>query len=68
MSKDFTVDELYDLIRMSSTDPNCSTDELLMLLAECIGDNRIIDEVSKYVDMYYKDIERISGVKISDEI
>lgn len=34
-------------------------DELLLLLAECIGDKKIEKEVGKYVDDYYKDFEEI---------
>lgn len=64
MSSDFTVDELYNLIKVSITEPNCSIDELLMLLAEYIGDGRIIDEVSKYVDMYYEDLEKLKELGI----
>ena len=57
MSKDFSVDELYNLIRVTD-DPyqNCGLDEVLLLLAEYIDDKRIIEEVNKYVDFYYEDI------------
>ena len=65
MNNNFTVDELYSLIKISTTEPNCSIDELLMLLAECIGDSRIIDEVSKYVDMYYEDLEKLKELGVT---
>lgn len=65
MSSDFTIDELYNLIKISTTEPNCSIDELLMLLAEHIGDDRIIDEVSKYVDMYYEDLEKLKELGVT---
>lgn len=35
-------------------------DELLLLLAECIGDNKIEKEVGKYVDDYYESFEETS--------
>ena len=57
MSDDFTIDELYEFIR-EHEDPhqNCGLDEVLMLMAEYIGDKRIIEEVGRYVDAYYEDI------------
>ena len=57
MSEDFTVDELYDLIKVTD-DPyqNCGLDEVLALLAEYIDDKRITTEVNKYIDFYYDDI------------
>ena len=57
MSQDFDIDELYRLIKVSD-DPyqNCVLDEVLLLLAEYIGDKRIEEEVGKYVDFYYEDI------------
>lgn len=57
MSQDFDIDELYRLIKVSD-DPyqNCGLDEVLLLLAEYIGDKRIEEEVGKYVDFYYEDI------------
>ena len=42
MSKDFTVDELYECIRYREDEFNCGYDELLLLLAEYIDDERII--------------------------
>ena len=54
MSEDFTVDDLYKLIKIDKYP--CGIDEVLMLLAEYIGDKRIIEEVDKYVDAYYKSI------------
>ena len=57
MSDDFTIDELYDLIKVTD-DPyqNCGLDEVLALLAEYIDDKRITTEVDKYIDFYYDDI------------
>ena len=57
MSSDFTIDELYRLIKITD-DPyqNCGLDEVLALLAEYIGDERIKVEVGKYIDAYYEDI------------
>lgn len=57
MDDEFTVDELYRLIRITD-DPyqNCGLDEVLALLAEYIGDKRIVKEVDKYIDFYYDDI------------
>ena len=57
MSSDFTIDELYRLIKVTD-DPyqNCGLDEVLALLAEYIGDERIKVEVDKYIDAYYEDI------------
>lgn len=56
MSKDFTVDELYKCIKVSD-DPyqNCGLDELLLLLAEYIDDERITEEINKYVDGLYEE-------------
>jgi hypothetical protein len=57
VSSDFTIDELYRLIKITD-DPyqNCGLDEVLALLAEYIGDERIKVEVDKYIDAYYEDI------------
>ena len=55
--KDFTVDVLYDHIR-TDQDYLCGLDEVLLLMAEYIDDERIIREVNKYVDWYYEDIGR----------
>ena len=57
MSKDFTAEELYELIKVTD-DPyqNCGLDEVLLLLAEYIDDKRITEEINKYVDFYYEDI------------
>ena len=55
MNKDFTVDELYKLIE-HDTDYPCGYDEVMLLLAEYIGDKKIIEEVEKYVDDFYEDI------------
>ena len=54
-NEDFTVDELYNFIRTDQEYP-CGLDEVLMLMAEYIDDERIIKEVDKYVDAYYEDI------------
>ena len=54
MSKDFTIDELYELIRFRENDFNCGYDELLLLLAEYIDDKRITEEIEKYVDEFDK--------------
>lgn len=54
MSKDFTVDELYECIRYREDEFNCGYDELLLLLAEYIDDERIIKEINKYVDDFDK--------------
>ena len=50
MSKDFTVDELYECIRYREDEFNCGYDELLLLLADYIDDERITKEINKYVD------------------
>lgn len=57
MSEEFTIDELYRLIKVTD-DPyqNYGLDEVLALLAEYIGDERIKVEVDKYIDAYYEDI------------
>ena len=64
MSDDFSIDELYNLIKITD-DPyqNCGLDEVMMLLAEYIGDKRIEKEVSKYVDIYYNEIGMGDWVK-----
>ena len=49
MSKDFTVDKLYELIRYEEDGLNCGYDELLLLLAEYIDDERITEEINRYV-------------------
>ena len=54
MSKDFTVDELYECIRYREDEFNCGYDELLLLLAEYIDDERITKEINKYVDDFVK--------------
>ena len=54
MSKDFTIDELYECIRYREDDFNCGYDELLLLLAEYIDDKRITEEIEKYVDEFDK--------------
>lgn len=57
MSADFNVDDLYEMIREhEDIYQNCGLDEVLLLMAEYIGDSRIIEEVGKYVDAYYEDI------------
>ena len=50
MSKDFTIDELYNCIK-----EDCGLDELLLLLAEYINDERITKEVEKVVDALYEE-------------
>ena len=56
MSKDFTVDELYECIKVSDDSyQNCGLDELLLLLAEFIDDERITEEINKYVDGLYEE-------------
>lgn len=49
MSKDFMVDELYECIRYREGEFNCGYDELLLLLAEYIDDERITKEINRYV-------------------
>ena len=49
MSKDFTIDELYELIRFRENDFYCGYDELLLILAEYIDDKRITEEINRYV-------------------
>ena len=55
MSKDFNVNELYELIKHDVKYP-CGYDEVMLLLAEYIDDKRIIEEVDKYVDDLYDDL------------
>lgn len=55
MNRDFTVDELYELIKHDVEYP-CGYDEVMLLLAEFIDDKRITDEVDKYVDDLYEDL------------
>lgn len=50
MSKDFTVDELYDCIK-----DECGLDEMLLLLAEYIDDKRVTGEIEKVVDALYEE-------------
>ena len=54
MSKDFTVDELYECIRYRKNEFNCGYDELLLILAEYIDDKRITKEIEKYVNEFDK--------------
>ena len=54
MSKDFTIDELYECIRYREDEFNCGYDELLLLLAEYIDNKRITEEIEKYVDEFDK--------------
>ena len=54
MSKDFTVDELYECIRYGEDEFNCGYDELLLLLAEYIDDERITKEINRHVDEFDK--------------
>lgn len=54
MSKDFTVDELYECIRYREDEFNCGYDELLLLLAEYIDDERITKEINRHVDEFDK--------------
>ena len=49
MSKDFTIDELYECIRYREDEFNCGYDELLLILAEYIDDRRITKEINRYV-------------------
>ena len=49
MSKDFTIDELYECIRYREDEFNCGYDELLLILAEYIDDKRITEEINRYV-------------------
>lgn len=49
MSKDFTIDELYECIRYREDEFNCGYDELLLILAEYIDDERITEEINRYV-------------------
>lgn len=53
------VEDYRDII-VYSTDlsQRLGTDELLLLLAECIGDKKIEEEVGKYVDDYYKSVKQ----------
>ena len=54
MSKDFTVDELYECIKYREDEFNCGYDELLLLLAEYIDDERITKEINRHVDEFDK--------------
>ena len=54
MSKNFTVDELYECIRYREDEFNCGYDELLLLLADYIDDERITKEINKHVDEFDK--------------
>lgn len=54
MNKDFTIDGLYECIRYREDEFNCGYDELLLILAEYIGDKRITEEIEKYVDEFDK--------------
>lgn len=49
MNKDFTIDELYECIRYREDEFNCGYDELLLLLAEYIDDERITKEINRHV-------------------
>ena len=49
MSKDFTIDELYELIRFRENDFYCCYYELLLILAEYIDDERITKEINRHV-------------------
>lgn len=55
MSKDFDIDELYELIRTDTEYP-CGLDEVLSLLAEYIDDEKITREINQYIDWYYQDL------------
>lgn len=52
MSKDFTVDELYELIEFDRNTSSCGYDELLLLIADFIDDERITKVLEKYVDLF----------------
>ena len=52
MSEEFTSEELYNLIKFNESRFACGYDELLMLLAEYIDDDRVTKEIEKYVEMY----------------
>ena len=54
MSKDFTIDGLYECIRYREDEFNCGYDELLLLLAEYIDDERITKEINRHVDEFDK--------------
>ena len=54
MSEDFTVDELYECIRYREDEFNCGCDELLLLLAEYIDDERITKEINRHVGEFDK--------------
>ena len=56
MSKDFTIDELYECIRYREDEFNCGYDELLLLLAEYIDDERITKEINRHVVEFDKAI------------
>ena len=49
MSRDFTIDKLYECIRYREDEFNCGYDELLLILAEYIDDERITEEINRYV-------------------
>ena len=55
MSNDLTVNELYELIKHDVEYP-CGLDEVLLLLAEFIDNEKVTEEVNKYVDDLYKDL------------
>ena len=54
MNKDFTIDELYECIRYREDEFNCGYDELLLILAEYIDDERITKEINRHVDEFDK--------------
>lgn len=56
MSKDFNLEELKKLIKIKGDGNDCGIDEVLMLLAEYIGDEEVLNEVGKYVDNFYDSI------------
>ena len=62
MISDKKIKEYRDVITYSEDmNDRLGIDELLLLLSECIGDEKIDEVVNKYVDDYYQDTEKTPG-------
>lgn len=62
MISDEKIEEYRDVITYSkNVHERLGIDELLLLLSECIGDEKIDEVVNKYVDDFYQDSEKLMG-------
>lgn len=60
MITDEKIEEYRDVITYSENmNDRLGIDELLLLLSECIGDEKIDEVVNKYVDDFYQDSKKL---------